>query len=450
TSLAVDQEGTVWLGDGRRLFQYASGQGRDIEPPTADFSALVRQVTTLRRGRIVYGGHSSGLAGESSLAVPYGRDLRVDVAAPLYGTVEPHQYRYKLIGRDDQWTDWTTEASQRYRDLWEGTYRFRVEARNDRGAVSNVGTLTLRILPPWYRTVWAYLLYGIAFVAVAYGYRRYYQIKEANRRARERVRELEREQIVAERLKQANERLREANRLKEDFLATTSHELRTPLTNILGALEVLRGMVTDEQKEFLDVIETNGQRLKRTLNALLDLSMLRSGEKDLELTPTALDECARCVASDLRDDAEEKGLSFRVDTPDTPVQADVDERYLEQIIRNLVENAIKYTHDGHVAISAGRTNGQVYVEVEDTGIGIDDDFLPDLFADFKQESRGRARAYEGNGLGLSLAARLTERMDGTISVETEKGEGSVFTVEFPCSSEMSSKLDEGKEEACLE
>ncbi|PSQ66782.1 MAG: histidine kinase [Bacteroidetes bacterium QH_2_64_74] len=417
-TLSVGREGTVWLGDGRRLFRYAWGQGRDIEPPTADFSARVRQVTTLRRGRIVYGGHSSGPADESTLTVPYGRDLRVDVGAPLYGTVEPHQYRYKLEGRTDQWTDWTTEASQRYRDLWEGTYRFRVQARNDRGQVSEVGMLPLHIRPPWFRSRWALFAYGIAFLALALGYRRYYQIKEENRRAQERVRKLERERVVAERLKKANERLREANRLKEDFLATTSHELRTPLTNILGALEVLRDMVTDEQEEFLDMIEANGQRLKRTLNALLDLSMLRSGEEDLELTPTPLDECARRVALDLRDDAEEKGLSVRVDTPDTPVQADVDEQYLEQIVRNLVENAIKYTHNGHVAISAGRTNGQVYVEVEDTGIGIDEDFLPN-----------------------AISARLAEQMDGTIHVETEKGEGSTFTVEFPRSSKMSSETN---------
>ena len=441
TSLSVSQEGTVWLGDGRRLFRYAWRQGRTVEPPTPDFSASVRQVTTLRRGRIVYGGHSSDPGGESTLTVPYGRDLRVDVGAPLYGTVEPHQYRYKLEGRTDQWSGWTTEASQRYRDLWEGTYRFRVQARNDRGQVSEVGMLPLYIRPPWFRSRWALFAYGIAFLALALGYRRYYQIKEENRRAQERVRKLERERVVAERLKKANERLREANRLKEDFLATTSHELRTPLTNILGALEVLRDMVTDEQEEFLDMIEANGQRLKRTLNALLDLSMLRSGEEDLELTPTPLDECARRVASDLRDDAEEKGLSFQVDTPDALIQADVDGQYLEQIIRNLVENAIKYTHDGHVAISAGRTNGQVYVEVEDTGIGIDEDFLPNLFDEFKQESRGRARTDEGNGLGLAISARLAEQMDGTIHVETEKGEGSTFTVEFPRSSKMSSETN---------
>jgi signal transduction histidine kinase len=399
----------------------------------------VQQVTTLRRGEVVYGGSGSVMGGHSSLTLPYGRDIRIDVAAPLYGTVEPHEYRYKLGGRSDQWSDWTTDASQRYRNLWEGTYRFRVQARNDRGEISKAASLTITVPPPWYRSTWAYFFYGLAFIAVAFSYRRYRQIKEENRRVQERVRELERERVAAERIKTANERLREANRLKEDFLATTSHELRTPLTNILGALEVLRDMVGGEKTKFLDMIEQNGQRLKRTLNALLDLSMLRSGNEDVTLSPTSIDQCVEKVASDLREDAEEKGLSLRVDTPDTPVQADADEQYLEQILRNLVENAIKYTHEGYVAVSTGRSNEHVYLEVEDTGIGIDEAFLPDLFEEFKQESRGRSRTYEGNGLGLAISARLAEQMDGTIHVDTEKGTGSTFTVEFPRSSREGSE-----------
>ncbi|PSQ87225.1 MAG: histidine kinase [Bacteroidetes bacterium QH_2_63_10] len=443
TRLFISRDSTLWLSDRRRLLRYALGRKVYTERRAVDLSALVRQVTTLRRGQVVYGGHTSSLTDDSSLAIPYGRDLRVDVAAPLYSTEKPHQYRYKLAGRNDQWTDWKTKASQRYRNLWEGTYHFRVQARNDRGRTSKVASLTLHIRPPWYRSMWAYLFYGVSFVVMAYGYRRYYQIKEERRRARERVRELERERVVAERLKKANERLREANRLKEDFLATTSHELRTPLTNILGSLEVLRGTATDDQEKFLDMIEENGQRLKRTLNALLDLSMLRSGEKELDQTPVPIDECARQVASELRADAEQEGLSFRIDTPDTPVYAEVDEQYLKQIVRNLVENAIKYTDEGHVAVSSGRTNGHVFVEVKDTGIGISEDFVPELFDEFKQESRGRARTYEGNGLGLAISADLAERMDGSISVETEKDEGSTFTVEFPRSSEVaSSELDE--------
>jgi Signal transduction histidine kinase len=197
-------------------------------------------------------------------------------------------------------------------------------------------------------------------------------------------------------------------------------------------------MMDGDQAKFLDMIEKNGQRLKRTLNALLDLSMLRSGDEELDLEPTPLDECVERMASDLRADAEEKGLAFRVDLSEPPVWADLNDQYLEQILRNLIENAIKYTDDGSVEVSTGTVDDRVYVEVEDTGIGIDDEFLPDLFEEFKQESRGRSRTYEGNGLGLAISARLADQMNGSIRVETEKHEGSRFRVEFPRASDPAS------------
>jgi signal transduction histidine kinase len=434
TRAAVGPDSTLWLSHGSDLYRYGWGEGGE-GPSPAPPSPIVRRASLLESGRTVYGDAGPVSGDGPALALPHGRDFQVEVAAPQYRTVEPHQYRYRLGGRTDEWSDWTPDASQRYRGLWEGTYELDVQVRNDRGQVSEASTLAIQILPPWYRTPWAYLAYGLAFIGLAYGYRRYRLVKKERRQARERVRELERERVVAEHLKKANERLREANRLKEDFLATTSHELRTPLTNILGSLEVLRDMMDGEKTEFLDMIERNGERLKRTLNALLDLSMLRSGEEDLDLAPTPLDECVERVALDLRADAEEKGLSFRVERSDPPVQAELDAQYMEQILRNLIENAIKYTEEGVVAVSTGTAEDRVYVEVEDTGIGIDEEFLPDLFEEFKQESRGRSRTYEGNGLGLAISARLADRMNGSVRVETEKDKGSRFRVEFPRASD---------------
>lgn len=429
--MLTSRDSTVWLGSGRKLFRFAASEHREVRTATATFRPYIRQVTTLRDGDVVFGGVLAALGLDSTLTLPYGHDIRVDVAAPLYSTVEPHDYRYKLSGREDEWSDWTNDASERYRDLWEGSYELMVQARNDRGELSTVASMNLNVLPPWYRSLWAYLFYGVSFVMVAYGYRRYYEVKRENRRTRERVRKLEQERIVAERLKRANDRLREANRLKEDFLATTSHELRTPLTNILGSIDIVRNMASEEQEQFIDIIEKSGKRLKRTLNAILDLSMLRSGEEDVDLTPIAIDGCATAVASELKGRADEKDLSYWVDTPERPVYAAVDEQYLDQILRNLIENAIKFTDEGHVAVTVGATDGRAWIEVEDTGIGIDEEFLPKLFDEFKQESRGRARTYEGNGLGLAISTRLAEQMDGTIDVETTKGEGSTFTVEFP-------------------
>lgn len=446
----TSRDSTVWLGSGRQLFRFAASEHREVPPTTGTFRPHIRQVTTLREGDVVFGGVHTALGLDSTLTLPYGNDIRVDVAAPLYSTVEPHEYRYKLSGRRDEWSDWTNDASERYRDLWEGSYELKVQARNDRGELSTVASMNLDVLPPWYRSLWAYLFYGVSFVIVAYGYRRYYEVKQENLRARERVRKLEQERIVAERLKRANDRLREANRLKEDFLATTSHELRTPLTNILGSIDIVRNMASEEQEQFIDIIEKSGKRLKRTLNAILDLSMLRSGEEDADLTPIPIDECATDVASELKGRADEKQLSYWLDTPESPVYAAVDEQYLDQILRNLVENAIKFTDEGHVGVRVGATDGRAWVEVEDTGIGIDEEFLPNLFDEFKQESRGRARTYEGNGLGLAISNRLAEQMDGTIDVETTKGEGSTFTVEFPRAEPPKDDDEEGIEATSAE
>jgi len=443
-SVFVDDVGTLWLGDQLRLFRYAARAGADVpDPAPPGFAPLIRRVIAPKDNRLLYGGPPHREDPGSPLPVRYGEDLRVRVASPQYGTTTPPEYRYRLLGRDDEWSDWSSAPTRRFNDFWEGTYRLQVQARNERGQLSRITSFPLEIIPPWYRSIWAYLVYGLGFLGLAYGARRFYVVKEEKRQARRRVQKLERERVVAERLKKANDRLREANRLKEDFLATTSHELRTPLTNILGSLEVLRGMMEGEETEFLDMIEENGKRLKRTLNALLDLSMLRSGEEDVELTPTPLDACVERVASDLRADAEEKGLSFRVALSGAPAWADLDEQYLEQILRNLIENAIKYTDEGVVAVSTGTAEGRVYAEVEDTGIGIDEAFLPDLFEEFKQESRGRSRTYEGNGLGLAISARLADQMDGAIRVETEKHEGSRFRVEFPRSSEPAEAGAEG-------
>ncbi len=443
-SVFVDDVGTLWLGDQLRLFRYAARAEADVpDPAPPGFAPLIRRLIAPKENRLLYGGTPHREDPGSPLPVRYGEDLRVRVASPQYGTTTPPEYRYRLLGRDDEWSDWSSAPTRRFNDFWEGTYRLQVQARNERGQLSRITSFPLEIIPPWYRSIWAYLVYGLGFLGLAYGARRFYIVKEEKRQARRRVQKLERERVVAERLKKANDRLREANRLKEDFLATTSHELRTPLTNILGSLEVLRGMMEGEKTEFLDMIEENGKRLKRTLNALLDLSMLRSGEEDVELTPMSLDECVERVASDLRADAEEKGLSFRVELSGAPMWADLDEQYLEQILRNLIENAIKYTDEGVVAVSTGTAEGRVYAEVEDTGIGIDEAFLPDLFEEFKQESRGRSRTYEGNGLGLAISARLADQMDGTIRVETEKHKGSRFRVEFPRSSEPAEAGAEG-------
>lgn len=443
----VEDNGVAWIGTGRELIRYDS---RIPGHHVSSFQALVRKVETFPEGKVIYGGAppSNGDTFEPA-PIPYeDNNLRFEVAAPLYHTPKPIKYQFKLEGREDEWSEWQENFSVQYADLYEGDYTFRVRARTPKGLVSEPASISLSILPPWYRTAWAYLGYIVGLAVIGLGSRRYYQIVQENKRAKEQAKELERERVLNERLQEANERLREANELKDNFLANTSHELRTPITTILGFTDVLRDEVDGHHEEFLDIIEESGQRLMRTLNALLDLAKLRSGVMEADLKRVDVVNRADDIVEMFEHKAEEKGIDLRLDAPETPVYTRLDDRYLERVLDNLVSNAVKFTEEGHVIVDVEEADDKVHIHVRDTGIGIDDEFLPYLFDDFKQESSGMDRSHEGTGLGLAITSRMVELMGGTIEVESVKGEGSVFTVIFPTAGAASSEAsDPDAEEA---
>jgi signal transduction histidine kinase len=429
--LYAQPDSTLWLGTNKRAIRFTPADGAPLSSPPTTVRALVRRVTTLPEGTVLYGGAPRG-ATPPTITVPYStNDLRIDVAAPLFNRVTAPQYQYRLTGRRAEWSAWTDRAHVTVSDLWEGRYTFRVRARGEKGRTSRVGLLTVHVEPPWYRSFWAYLLYGLGTGALLLGLRHYYRINEERKEAQKQALKLEKEREVRQQLERANKRLREANRLKEDFLANTSHELRTPLTNILGFVDLLREDATSDQDRYLDAIKKNSRRLERTLNALLDLSKLRSGHEEPELETISLGKETRAVARTYEASAREKGLSFDVAVASAEIRVEADDRYLDQILSNLIENAIKFTEEGYVRVSVAAEGQWATVAVEDSGIGIEEDFLPKLFRDFKQESRGRSRTHEGYGLGLAISARLAKRMEGHIEVESTKGEGSTFTLFLP-------------------
>ena len=234
----------------------------------------------------------------------------------------------------------------------------------------------------------------------------------------------------------AKEQAEEVARLKSTFLANMSHEIRTPLTGILGFADILADEVTDpQQKEFVALIERSGERLLDTLNSVLDLAKLDAGRMDLAAEPVPLAEAARETVRLLAPLAAEKGLALVAKVEDESARADLDRGALDRILTNLVGNAIKFTDRGEVRVVVRGNDAQVALDVVDTGVGIGEAFLPRLFEEFQQESAGAERTHEGSGLGLAITRQLTERMDGHISVESEKGVGTTFTVVFPRSLE---------------
>ncbi|WP_263810809.1 MULTISPECIES: PAS domain-containing sensor histidine kinase [Salinibacter] len=241
-----------------------------------------------------------------------------------------------------------------------------------------------------------------------------------------------------ERLVQAREEAEEAAQLKSAMLANMSHEVRTPLMSMIGSADLLRedleeGGLEGEPADMAEQIFRSGQRLRDTLDSVLELSRLESGAYTLDDDSAYLDVVVREVAQELNLRAHEKGVQLEVDGPPTSVEAQLDETAVRRIATNLVENAIKFTPEGgEVRVRAEPEDEETaLLAVEDTGVGIAEEAREDIFDAFKQESVGLNREYEGSGLGLSIVHRLTTMMDGTIEVESEKGVGTRFAVRLP-------------------
>ena len=251
--------------------------------------------------------------------------------------------------------------------------------------------------------------------------------------------ELRRE--IAERRRAEQERAellvreREANRLKDEFLATLSHELRTPLNAILGWTKLLRANAVAPAAidRALEKVERNAQVQTRLVEDLLEVSRITTGKLRLEQRPVDLVGLVNTAIDSIRPTAEARGVSVdrRLDTPSMPTMGDPDR--LQQVIWNLLSNAVKFTPSGGVVtISLTRIDGLDEIAVHDTGIGIDPAFLPSVFDTFRQADASSTRTQGGLGLGLSIVRHLVELHGGEVTAESPGlGQGATFTVRLP-------------------
>lgn len=226
------------------------------------------------------------------------------------------------------------------------------------------------------------------------------------------------------------------NHAKSEFLANMSHEIRTPMNGVLGMVQLLEDTpLTSEQEEMLRTLKNSAQYLLGLLNDILDLSKVEAGKMTLEKIPVNLHELARETLALFSGRASEKGLLLQMQfDPNTPEWVLGDPVRLRQIVANFISNAIKFTHAGSVTLimlpSPTYPHG-VWIGVQDTGIGIPEDKIGDLFEAFTQVDRSTTRKYGGTGLGLTISKKLAEMMGGRIGVESEVGVGSLFFVDLP-------------------
>jgi PAS domain S-box-containing protein len=244
------------------------------------------------------------------------------------------------------------------------------------------------------------------------------------------------EQKVAERtreLSEANLHLQELDRLKSLFIASMSHELRTPLNSIIGFTGImargLAGEINPEQKKQLGMVQDSARHLLALINDVIDISKIEAEMIEVGISTFDLGDLLREVETTYRSDAEERGLELSIEVPDLGAVTS-DQRRIKQVIMNLVSNALKFTDTGSVAVTAERTGDEMKVTVRDTGIGIGEEDLGQLFRPFGRVAVP-GRLTEGTGLGLYLSQKLARLLGGVISVESEPGCGSIFTFTFP-------------------
>jgi two-component system phosphate regulon sensor histidine kinase PhoR len=230
---------------------------------------------------------------------------------------------------------------------------------------------------------------------------------------------------------------RRLEQMRREFVANVSHELRTPLTSIRGYVEtLLAGGLEDEKHNvrFVEKIKSQAARLELLVNELLDLSRIETARQKLELQEMDCSDIVQDVVREFNEDLASAGLTWKVDVPSHPVRIRGDRKAVSRALSNLVDNAVKYSQQGdEIRVSVYGEGDRGCITVEDTGPGIPDEEKARIFERFYRGSSSRGTGVSGSGLGLSIVKHLVQALGGQLSVDTQLGRGSRFTISFPLS-----------------
>ncbi len=436
----IDRDGRLWFGTIDGAVRYDARHDRPrMVPPTIHVTRVGRPIE-----RAVL---------SAGAEVPWGRSpiefrfVGISLAAP-----ERVEYRYRLLGLDPEWIGPTTEPVASFVALPPGDYVFEVIAANADGFWSvEPARFAFSIAAPFWRTWWFLTLATLLILAcLGLAVRwRLAAVTRANRRletsVRERTIELSERTFELERtnraLQRAVARAEDATRAKSAFLATMSHEIRTPMNGVLGTAELLHGTrLDDDQRQLVETIRESGRELLNLLNDILDLSRIEAGRIEICRERFEPARTAEKVAALFAGQARRKGLElFCVITRQVPTYAVGDAHRIQQILTNLVGNAIKFTREGRIVITLDARpvpgdDGTVTLEyaVEDTGIGISGAQVERIFEPFSQADSSFARRHSGTGLGLAICRQLARHMGGDITVQSNLEGGSRFVASLVC------------------
>lgn len=354
----------------------------------------------------------------------------LDFVALEYQRPKNNRYAYYLEGFEKDWNFVGIQRTASYTNLSPGNYTFKVKATNSDGIwAENPFELKITVLPPWYRTWWANLIYFLSVSAIVYGFIREIKIREAFK-TDIRLKEIEKE------------RIQELEQVKTHFFTNISHELRTPLTLIISPIEryfLKNKGLNEEQNTRISSIHQNAQKLLRLINQLLDLSKIESGKQQPTIAKHDLILQLNNIILGFENYAQQKQINLMWKPPQNDLFVYYDSDIIEKCVSNLLSNAFKHTPDeGKIGVSltinqdiqAGKKIvNSVCIQVLDTGKGIAKEHLSHIFDRFYQIPESMNRA--GTGVGLSLCKELIDLHLGQIQVQSTLGEGSNFSITFP-------------------
>jgi signal transduction histidine kinase/DNA-binding response OmpR family regulator/ligand-binding sensor domain-containing protein len=348
----------------------------------------------------------------------------LDLRAP-----EQNKYRYQLEGIDDHWIENGNRRNVTYSHLPSGTYVFKVQGSTSLGSWSDkIAELEIKILPPWWQSWWAYLIY---ILAIAYVLKSYFTFRINRAKLQS--------ELVFEH--QEAKRIRELDTVKTQLYANITHEFRTPLTVILGMTNQIKENPSTHLASGLDMISRNSNNLLKLVNEMLDLSKLESGKMTLQLKNADFISFLRYNVESFQSLAatEQKQMHMLSDS-DTLILA-FDAEKMRQIIANLFSNALKFTPaHGNVYVSVSQEGStaqadrKLVLSIKDTGIGIPENQLAHIFDRFYQLDNSQTRKAEGTGIGLALTKELVKLMNGTIEAKSPPvgaTRGTEFIIHFP-------------------
>lgn len=428
-----DNSGILYFGgiNGFNNFSPANIRNDNYVPQLAftGFSLFNRPVTVGEKGSPLI----NSITETNKITLPYYDNIiSFQVAALDFSDPEKNEYAYRLIPSNKSWVQMGSNRLITFSNLAPGNYTLQVIAGHRNGAWNEKGiSLNLIILPPWWRTWWAFMLYFFALGVLLYLIRKY-ELKRVKLKNRFQVEHME------------ALKLKELDHLKSRFFANISHEFRTPLTLILGPVEDLLKTGDAEQfKRILPEVHRNSKRLLQLINQLLDLSKLDAKKYRINTTREDIIPFSKQIVSSFESHANKKNIDLQFDVDqDLRKRIDngeltfyFDEDMIEKIINNLLSNAFKFTENGgriSVGLKSDENNtGFLELSVKDTGIGIPADKLAHIFDRFFQVDDSDRKYYEGSGVGLALLKELVDLLQGRVVVESEVGKGTSFYCYLP-------------------